>query len=252
MPRAPSGAVGVSSPTAPGMVGGTTRIWRPSKRSTTCRKTTGSARTAAPRMRPSARNAPSEIDRRVRLVRAIADATCDALDWRRHDGRRKDMSARVALLRMADDGLLALPAPRHGNANGRIPRRLEPDPEPPPAVVVSLAELGRIELVVVDGPAASMRWRTLIATHHYLGYTPFAGAQLRYLVETSHGTVAALEVRGLGVEVRGARRPHRLGRPHPRGPPPPRGRQRPLPHPAPRARGEPRLGHPRPGRPPWE
>lgn len=124
--------------------------------------------------------------------RAIADAACEALGWYRHDGQRKDMSARVALLRMAADGLVALPAPRNTNGNGRITRRLEPDPELPLAVVASLQELGRIELVVVDTPASSKRWRTLIATHHYLGYTPFAGAQLRYLVETSRGTVAAL------------------------------------------------------------
>ncbi len=124
--------------------------------------------------------------------RAIADAACDALGWRRHDGRRKAMSARVALLRMADDGLVTLPAPRTTNANGRISRRLEPDAELPPAVVASLSELGRIDLVVVDSEASSRRWRTLIATHHYLGYTPFAGAQLRYLVESASGTLGAL------------------------------------------------------------
>lgn len=123
---------------------------------------------------------------------AIAAAACDALLWYGRDGRRKEMSARVALLRMAADGLVTLPAPRNGNGNGRLGRRLEPGPEPPPAFAVSLAELGRIELVLVDSPAASRYWRTLIATHHYLGYTPFAGAQLRYLVETSRGTVAAL------------------------------------------------------------
>jgi GNAT superfamily N-acetyltransferase len=124
--------------------------------------------------------------------RAIADAACEALGWHGRDGRRKEMSARVALLRMAADGLLTLPAPRNGNGNGRLSRRLEPGPEPPPALVASLAELGRIELVVVDSAASSKRWRTLIATHHYLGYAPFAGAQLRYLVESSRGTLAAL------------------------------------------------------------
>ena len=102
------------------------------------------------------------------------------------------MSARVALLRMAADGLLTLPAPRNTNGNGRLSRRMEPVGEPSAALAVSLAELGQIELVVVDTPAASRRWRTLIATHHYLGYTPFAGAQLRYLVESPHGTAAAL------------------------------------------------------------
>ena len=128
--------------------------------------------------------------------RAIADAVCEALDWRRVDGRPKDMSARVALLRMADDGLITLPPPRNRNGNGAHPRHLKPDPQmalelSPATVATRLEGLGPIELVVVDTPQASKRWRTLIATHHYLGYTPFAGAQLRYLAETGHGTIAA-------------------------------------------------------------
>jgi hypothetical protein len=122
---------------------------------------------------------------------AIADAVCEALDWRRHDGRPKDMSARVALLRMAGDGLVVLP-PRNGNGNGAIPARMEPVSELSLGVPTTLRELGPIELTRVETKASSRRWRTLIATHHYLGYTPFAGAQLRYLVKSPHGTLAAL------------------------------------------------------------
>jgi hypothetical protein len=123
---------------------------------------------------------------------AIAEAACLALGWLRHDGRTAAMSARVALLRMARDGLVVLPPPRNGNGNGAIPARMEPISELPIGVPTTLCELGPIELVRVDSKAASIRWRTLIATHHYLGYTPFAGAQLRYLVESPHGTLGAL------------------------------------------------------------
>lgn len=123
---------------------------------------------------------------------AIANALCEALDWRRHDGRLKDMSARVALLRMAGDGLVVLPPPRNGNGNGSIPARMEPVCELPFGVPTTLRELGPIELVPVQTKAMSTRWRTLIATYHYLGYTPFAGAQLRYLVESQQGTLGAL------------------------------------------------------------
>jgi hypothetical protein len=45
---------------------------------------------------------------------------------------------------------------------------------------------------VVATTAASRRWRTLVSSYHYLGYTPFAGAQLRYLVECATGTLGAL------------------------------------------------------------
>ncbi len=124
--------------------------------------------------------------------RAIADALCDAIGWRRHDGGRKDMSARVAMLRMQRDGLLTLPPPRNGNGNGRIPRHEEPGAQIPFPVTACLEALGGIELVVVDTQASSRRWRSLVAAHHYLGYTPFAGAQLRYLIESSAGTLGAL------------------------------------------------------------
>src|ERR1035441_7399484 len=46
---------------------------------------------------------------RARLSRAV----CERLNWRRADGRLKDMSCRVALLRMQADGLITLPPPRN-------------------------------------------------------------------------------------------------------------------------------------------
>ncbi|EQD71887.1 hypothetical protein B1B_04198, partial [mine drainage metagenome] len=51
--------------------------------------------------------------------------------WYRPDGRKKDMSARVALLRMDRDGLITLPEPTRGNGNGRITRYSEPPMELP-------------------------------------------------------------------------------------------------------------------------
>ena len=123
---------------------------------------------------------------------AISRALCDELSWLRPDGRRKDMSARVALLAMARDGLVSLPPPRNGNGNGAIPRYSTPSVELEARISRPLQALGRIELVIVDTRASSWRWRSLVASYHYLGYTPFCGAQLRYLIECSSGTLGAL------------------------------------------------------------
>jgi hypothetical protein len=125
----------------------------------------------------------------------IAAAAAGALDWRRPDGRTKTMSARVALNRMAADGLIVLPPPRNTNGNGRIPRHTDPGQHPlfdPDPVTTTLAALGPIHPRPVTTPAENARYRELISAHHYLGYTPLAGAQLRYLVHTGHGVVAAL------------------------------------------------------------
>ncbi len=41
----------------------------------------------------------------------LSRLTCQALNWLKPDGGLKDMSARVAMLRMQEDGLFQLPAP---------------------------------------------------------------------------------------------------------------------------------------------
>ncbi|MHB8191012.1 MAG: Druantia anti-phage system protein DruA [Ferrimicrobium sp.] len=102
------------------------------------------------------------------------------------------MSARVALLRMDRDGLITLPAPMNRNVNGRITRYAKPIAELPLAFVGSLQALGPIDLVIADTKAAKLRWRNLIASYHYLGYNTFAGAQMRYLIESSSGTIGAI------------------------------------------------------------
>lgn len=40
---------------------------------------------------------------------ALSRCVCELLHWYRQDGRLKDMSCRVAMLRMQDDGLIKLP-----------------------------------------------------------------------------------------------------------------------------------------------
>ena len=49
----------------------------------------------------------------------LAHLVCEALHWQGADGRLKEMSCRLALLRMQGDGLIELPPPRNGNGNGR-------------------------------------------------------------------------------------------------------------------------------------
>ncbi len=125
---------------------------------------------------------------------SIARALCEATGWRDQLGRLKEMSAKVALLRMAAASLIELPPPRHGNQNARLARYLDAtqlsfDLAPRAS---SLAELGDIELRLVKERSASRTWNELIATHHYLGYVPLCGAQLRYLIEASAGIIGAL------------------------------------------------------------
>jgi len=114
------------------------------------------------------------------------------LEWRRPDGRLKEMSCRVAMLRMQADGLIQLPAPLKGNGNGKPYRRRTPQAAPELFTVVAPAgALSDLKLELVGQPRDSHLWNEYIDRYHYLGYQPLPGAQLRYLAR-SEGRVLAL------------------------------------------------------------
>jgi hypothetical protein len=126
---------------------------------------------------------------RARLSRLV----CEALSWRRTDGRLKDMSCRVAMLRMLDNGLIELPAPQNGNNNGKPYRRrtAEAEPELLP-VACSAGQLVDLSLELVSGSARSHLWNEYIDRYHYLGYQPLPGSQLRYFARTKNQVLALL------------------------------------------------------------
>jgi len=122
----------------------------------------------------------------------IASRTCEFLGWRRPDGRLKDMSCRVALLRLERMGLIELPPPRNGNGNGRAYRVKNILKRPRVNIDCDLSQLGGLELRQVGTREDSRLWNEAIEEHHYLGYRPLPGAQIRYLLESEHGLTAAL------------------------------------------------------------
>ncbi len=123
----------------------------------------------------------------------LARRVCDWLGWRTENGQRKAVSCRVALGRLAERGLIDLPAPRRrvrfsGSSFARtrldVPWRLEG----------SVKELRGLKLVLVSSKdrELDLQWKKLVATHHYLGYRPLCGAQLRYLIGCEQGWLGAL------------------------------------------------------------
>lgn len=124
---------------------------------------------------------------RAQLSRLV----CDELGWMRPDGRRKDMSCRVAMLRMERDGRLTLPPPRNRNGNRRTYSRRTPATDPGPPLTAPVHQLGDLRLDLLAHRTESHLWNEYIARYHYRGYRPLPGAQLRYLAR-SHDQVLAL------------------------------------------------------------
>ena len=124
---------------------------------------------------------------RVELSRRV----CQDLGWRNPIGQPKEMSCRVALLRMQEDGLIQLPKPLTKNGNGRVRPLLTPASEPREPVSQPVRALEPLQFQTVQSPAASRLWNELIHRHHYLGYGPLSGAQMRYLIWSGGGHLLA-------------------------------------------------------------
>lgn len=122
---------------------------------------------------------------------ALSRLVCETLGWRKPDGGLKEMSCRVAMLRMQDDGLLLLPPPRRKNGNGKRCARRTPQAEPQPLICTPASDLRNLQLDLVTDKRDSLLWNEYIDRYHYLGYQPLPGAQLRYFAR-AEGRILAL------------------------------------------------------------
>ena len=125
---------------------------------------------------------------RLQLSRLV----CDELAWLRPDGRPKEMSCRVAMLRMQRDGLITLPAPQKRNGNGRTRPALTSASDPSVPISLPAGDLGKLLFRPVQTRGDSSLWNELIERYHYLRYKPLPGAQIRYLVFSESHLLAAL------------------------------------------------------------
>lgn len=120
----------------------------------------------------------------------LSTMVCEQLNWRRPDGGLKDMSCRVAMLRMQADGLFNLPPARRAK-----PITYGDHPDIERAVdrplIVPEVDLGRLTIDLVREKQDSLLWNAYIQRHHYLGHQLIPGAQLRYFIRTE-GEVVAL------------------------------------------------------------
>jgi hypothetical protein len=114
---------------------------------------------------------------------SLSRSVCEWMDWRRLDGKVKEMSCRVALLKLHRRGFIQLPAPRNKPiAKGTV---LAPIEEPC-EIKCDITALGCVDIVLVESRDSkiSRQWNALMDRYHYLGAGPLCGAQLRYLIRS--------------------------------------------------------------------
>ena len=125
--------------------------------------------------------------------RRLSIALCEALNWRTASGQLKDMSARLLLNKLAQRGLIKLPA-RQRSGGRQILRALS-EPElfslggaAGELIEAPLRTLQPLEVIVVEARTAQANaFVCHLARHHYLGFEGAAGQNLRYLVRDCYG-----------------------------------------------------------------
>lgn len=125
---------------------------------------------------------------------AISRMACQEFSWYKRDGGLKEMSCRVALLRMHRDGLIVLPEPQMKNVNGVLKVSATPATDAPTIPLQLCADHLRqhLRLKLVDTKALSRLWNEYVDRYHYLGHAPLPGAQLRFLVYKEETVLACM------------------------------------------------------------
>ena len=122
---------------------------------------------------------------------ALSREVCGWLGWQGAGGKPKDMSCRVALLKLSRRGVIELPAAQ------KVSFAKAAEPATAQAwlsLETTLNDLGQVRLVAVDSGQAelSRTWWAMMHAHHPLGAGPLCGAQLRYLIECPAGYIGGL------------------------------------------------------------
>ena len=119
----------------------------------------------------------------------LSQTFCRHVNWFKPDGGLKEMSCRVALLKLQRSGLIELPLPRQTRPDHAVIPRT-PQGEPGDETVLDAGSLDiQFELV---GPKNRALWNELIDRYHYLGFCRTGGAQLRYFVHGDGKPLALL------------------------------------------------------------
>ena len=124
---------------------------------------------------------------------SLSRVLCERIDWRKPNGGLKDMSARVALLRMERDGLIVLPPSQRRSTRVLRPVPSSPETEPPLFPVPDrLDQVRPLRIEPIRSTKEGKLWNAFIGRYHYLGFTPMPGAQIRYFVRSAEGEPLAV------------------------------------------------------------
>lgn len=122
----------------------------------------------------------------------ISRELCKSWNWMQPNGKLKEYAARDLLLRLEEQGLVALP-PRIRPKNNLKPKVFDQIPLFVKRTLEgTITEYETLKIQVVKGPQESYLWGYLLHHYHYLGNPKLVGEHLRHIVRIDNQVVACL------------------------------------------------------------
>ena len=123
--------------------------------------------------------------------RRLSKRLCEAWNWVQPNGALRDMVCRGFLLRLESAGYIKLPprrfTPNNPLANRKSPPKVDIDQTP---ICTTLSKVQPLEIRQVRRTSFEKLFNSLIAQHHYLGYSHPVGEHLKYIVYTEGRPIA--------------------------------------------------------------
>ena len=120
---------------------------------------------------------------RYRLSRELAECW----NWRNSKGQLKDIACRSLLRKLADRGMIDLPAPRMVSPNHFRHLPVKPIDHDTTPIMDSLSSLQPLQLLDISSVTHSALFSWLLARYHYLSFKQPVGENMAYLAADRHG-----------------------------------------------------------------
>ena len=123
---------------------------------------------------------------------ALSKKLCEAWNWVQANGALRDMVCRGMMLMLHRQGLIELPPARPipcELGKRRRPLLVSVDEAP---LLATLPDLGPLEVCQVRRTPEEALFNSLLAHHHYLGYSQPVGEHLKYLIYAQGRPVACV------------------------------------------------------------
>ncbi len=121
---------------------------------------------------------------------ALSRIICAKFGFQDRCGRPRLSGCMKALRSLDTEGRISLPKPQ-SSSPVRGPRLLDTPIPKATGVPSDVGQIQDLSIELVQSKADLAVWNTLVAAEHPRGTTTFAGAQLRYLIQSAHGALGA-------------------------------------------------------------